>query len=207
MSQPYGSFDDKFLDVLKELGNIGAGNAATSLSEMLNKRIDMSVPLAKIIDFNDLESMIGFEEALAAAVYLEFNGDINGTMMFLLDQDSAKNLIISLMGFAGEVTEDTYFNEIEISALQEIGNILGGAYLGAVARFTNLNMEITVPSFAFDMVGAILSVPLTEFGCIADKVLFIEANFLNGLDSINGNFIVIPNIESYSIILKSLGVD
>jgi len=206
MSLSFDQIDDKYMDVLKELGNIGAGNAATSLSEMLNKRIDMSVPRARLLNFDELESVIGREDALAAAVYLEFKGDIRGTIMFLLSQTSAKNLILLLMAFEGNPENAEFFSDIEISALQEIGNILGGAYLGAVSRFTNLNMELTVPSFAFDMIGAILSVPLTEFGYIADRVLFIETNFLYGFDSINGNFVVIPDIESFSIILQALGV-
>jgi len=206
MALSFDQINETYMDILKELGNIGAGNAATSLSEMLNKRIDMSVPRARILKFDELGSIIGPEDVLAVAVYLEFKGDIQGTIMFLLNQFSAKNLIFLLMGFENNLEHPDVFSDIEISALQEIGNILGGAYLGAVSRFTSLNMELTVPAFAFDMIGAVLSVPLIEFGYIADKVLFIETNFLNGSESINGNFVVIPNMESYSIILNTLGV-
>lgn len=206
MSMTFDKFSDSYIDILKELGNIGAGNAATSLSVMLNRRIDMSVPKARIVGFNELESIVGSEELLVIAIYLEFIGDIQGTIMFLLNYDSAKNLIYLLMGYKGSQDDGDAFSEFEVSALQEVGNILAGAYLGAVSRFTKLTMKLSVPSFAFDMIGAILSVPMIEFGYFADKALFIETEFLNGSDSIKGDFLVIPDMESYGIILKALGV-
>jgi len=206
MSLSFEQINESYMDILKELGNIGAGNAATSLSVMLNRRIDMSVPQARIVGFGDLESIIGPEDALVAAIYLEFTGDIQGTIMFVLSQDSAKNLLLLLIGCEMNPKGSDAFSELEISALQEVGNIVAGAYLGAVARFTNLTMKLSVPSFAFDMIGAVLSVPLIEFGQMSDKALFIETDFLNGGDSIKGDFLVIPDMESYSIILNALGV-
>lgn len=206
MALSFDQINDSYMDILKELGNIGAGNAATSLSVMLNRRIDMSVPKATIVGFNELESIMGSEDLLVAAIYLEFTGDIQGTIMFVLNQDSAKNLISLLMGIEVNPEESDVFSEFEISALQEVGNILAGAYLGAVSRFTKLTMKLSVPSFAFDMIGAVLSVPLIEFGHLSDRALFIETDFLYGCDSIKGDFLVIPDMESYSIVLKALGV-
>ncbi len=206
MPLSFEQINDSYMDILKELGNIGAGNAATSLSVMLNRRIDMNVPKARIIGFNELGNFVGLEDFLVAAIYLEFTGDIQGTIMFVLSQDSAKNLLVLLMGYKVNSEEGDVFSEFEISALQEVGNILAGAYLGAVSRFTKLTMKLSVPSFAFDMIGAVLSVPLSEFGYFADKVLFIETDFVYGCDSIKGDFLVIPDMESYPIILKALGV-
>jgi chemotaxis protein CheC len=206
MPLSFEQINDSYMDILKELGNIGAGNAATSLSEILNRRIDMSVPKARIVGFNELERIIGPEDFLVAATYLEFTGDIQGTIMFVLSRDSAKNLLLLLMGYEVSSEEGDVFSEFEVSALQEVGNILAGAYLGAVSRFTKLTMKLSVPSFAFDMIGAVLSVPLIEFGYLSDKALFIETDFINGCDSIKGDFLVIPDMESYSTVLKSLGV-
>ncbi len=206
MPLSFEQINDSYMDILKEWGNIGAGNAATSLSVMLNRRINMSVPKARIIGFNELGNFVGLEDFLVAAIYLEFTGDIQGTIMFVLSQDSAKNLLVLLMGYKVNSEEGDVFSEFEISALQEVGNILAGAYLGAVSRFTKLTMKLSVPSFAFDMIGAVLSVPLSEFGYFADKVLFIETDFVYGCDSIKGDFLVIPDMESYPIILKALGV-
>jgi len=177
MSQIFDQFSDSYMDILKELGNIGAGNAATSLSVMLNRRIDMSVPKAKIVGFNELESIIGCEDLLVAAIYLEFTGDIQGTIMLVFNQDSAKNLISLLMGHEVNPNESDAFSEFEISALQEVGNILAGAYLGAVSRFAKLTMKLSVPSFAFDMIGAVLSVPMIEFGYFADKRCLSKQSF------------------------------
>lgn len=206
MPLSFEQINDSYMDILKELGNIGAGNAATSLSVMLNRRIDMNVPKARIIGFNELGNFVGLEDFLVAAIYLEFTGDIQGTIMFVLSQDSAKNLLVLLMGYKVNSEEGDVFSEFEISALQEVGNILAGAYLEAVSRFTKLTMKLSVPSFAFDMIGAVLSVPLSEFGYFADKVLFIETDFVYGCDSIKGDFLVIPDMESYPIILKALGI-
>jgi len=206
MTLSFEQFSDSHIDILKELGNIGAGNAATSLSVILNKRIDMSVPRAKIVAFNDLESIMGSEDVVVASIYLEFTGDIKGTIMFILNRDSAKNLISLLMGYEYNPGKEDVFTEYEVSALQEVGNILAGAYLGAVSRFTKLSMKLSVPSFAFDMIGAVLSVPLSEFGYLADRVLFIETDFTYDCDRLKGDFLVIPDMESYPIVLKALGV-
>jgi len=206
------SFNGMYLDILKEIGNIGAGNAATSLSKILGKRIDMNVPKANIIQFKDVEDVVGGADTLVAGIYLEFSGDIQGTIMFILDEHSAKNMVSFLMnspwniGSSNHCNEQEEFSEIEISALEEVGNILAGAYIGALSALTGLRLKPSVPDLAFDMVGAILSVPMIEFGQFGEHVLFIETEFVDGPDHIKGNFFLIPNIESYPVILKSLGV-
>jgi len=206
MSFSFDNLSSLYLDILKEIGTIGAGNAATSLSKMLNKRIDMNVPQIKIAEFRDIEDIVGRSETLVAGVYLEFSGDINGTILLLLDIVSAKNIISLLLGnaYSGSLHED--FSEIEISALEELGNILTAAYLGAISSFTGLSIKPSVPDFACDMLGAILSVPMIQFGQTSDRALFIETELVNGLDKFKSHFIVVPDMESYSIILKSLGV-
>jgi len=202
---PYNLNSDAYMDILRELGNIGAGNAATSLSIMLNRRIDMSVPKANLVNFNELEAVIGPEDSVVASIYLEFTGSIKGTIMFILAHESAKTLLGLLLGGTPNI-DDEAFSELEISALQEVGNILAGAYLGAVSRFTNLTMKIDVPSFAYDMIGAVLSVPLIEFGYFAEEVLLLETDFMYEDDRIKGDLLVIPDLESYPIILSALGV-
>jgi len=205
------SFDSMYLDILKEIGNIGAGNAATSLSKILGKKVGMNVPKVNIIRFNEMEDVVGGADTLVAGIYLEFSGDIEGTIMFVLDENSAKNLanvlINSSWTLSRECNNKEYgFSEIEISALEEVGNILAGAYLGSLSTLTGLRIIPTVPDMAYDMVGAILSVPMIEFGQYGEHVLFIETEFIDGSDHIRGYFFLIPNMESYPVILKSLGV-
>ena len=197
--------DGAHLDVLKEIGNIGAGNAATSLSKLLNRRVDMNVPEVKVIDFNQVEMVVGGAETLVAGIYLEFSGDIQGTIIFILDRDSAINLLSFLIPDYTRSHQEE-FSPLAISALKEVGNILTGAYLGSLATLTDLKVKPSIPALAYDMAAAILSVPMIEFGQMGEQALFIKTIFIDGLDEVKGYFFLIPNVDSYTAILRSLGV-
>ena len=119
--------DDVHFDVLKEIGNIGAGNATTALSQMINKRVDMKVPKVELLDFNQLANIVGGPENLVVGILLTLEGEISGMMMFMLEQKSAHNLVNLLMG--KNIDDFSSFTDMDISALQEIGNIISGAYL------------------------------------------------------------------------------
>ena len=198
--------DNFEFDVLTEIGNIGAGNATTALSQLINTRIDMNVPRVKMLTFAELAQVIGGEETLVAGILLSLEGDIQGSLLFILESDAARVLVQKLVGLTSGLDSDT-FTEIEISALQEIGNIITGAYLSAISSLTKLTISVSVPSLALDMAGAILSVPAIEFGKLGDKALLIESRF-NDLDvmDISGYFILIPTMESYTRILESIGL-
>lgn len=195
--------NDLQYDVLKEIGNIGAGNATTALAKLLNSKIDMNVPSVALVPFSTLAISMGPEDSVFVGVLLQLEGDVSGMMMFLLDKPSAHHLVDVLMGTKSDSDED--FSDIGYSALNEIGNIICGAYLSALSGLTNLTITASVPSVAIDMVGALLSVPAIEFGKIGDKVLFIKTQFGED-DFINGYFLMIPELESYNVILNSLGM-
>lgn len=192
-----------YFDVLKEIGNIGAGNAMTALSQMLQCKVDMQVPQVKLMEFHEVGALMGGEEQLMIGVYLAIEGDITGSIMFLVKQDSAKLLVDKLM--MGMASEGPDFNEMELSAMKEISNIITGAYLNSLSMLTNLKIYPSPPSLALDMAGAILSVPAIEFGTIGDHILLIQSQFHDDFD-IDGYFILIPDLESYSKILTSIGV-
>jgi chemotaxis protein CheC len=192
------------LDVLREIGNIGAGNAATALAKMLNKKVDMDVPKVKILEFKDVNETLGGAEILVIGILLRVNGDLNGDMMFILEYKAARVLVNILMGNSPD--KDGDFSEIELSALREIGNILAGSYLSALSQLTNLMIMPSVPDMAIDMAGAILSVPAIQFGKVGDTVLYIETEFCEGSTRVVGDFFLIPDIESYDTLLKALGV-
>ena len=196
--------DDIEFDVLTEIGNIGAGNATTALSQLINARIDMRVPKVELLTFAELAEVIGGAETLVAGILLSLEGDIQGSMLFILESNAARLLVQQLMGCKDDSTEQ--FTEMETSALQEIGNIISGAYLSAISSLTNMLITASVPSLAFDMAGAILSVPAIEFGKLGDKALLIESQFKDMDVDISGYFILIPTLDSYSKILKSLGL-
>ncbi len=191
-----------YVDVLKELGNIGAGNAMTALAQLLNCKVDMKVPQVRLLEFKDVGTLIGGEEQIMAGIYLAVEGDITGSIMFLLGKESARHLVTKLMGMVPEGEE---FGEMEMSALMEIGNIITGAYLNSLATITNLKIFPSVPSLCVDMAGAILSVPAIEFGTLGDKILLIQSQFMDEIE-LDGYFIMVPDIESYAKILSSLGM-
>lgn len=192
-----------YFDVLKEIGNIGAGNATTAISTMLNLRIDMSVPKVELLTFQELGSAICPEDETIIGIYLEVRGDIDGSMMFLLKPDSAHFLVNKLLGREGEQKQE--FDEMELSAIKEIGNIIAGSYLNALSSMTGLTIAPTIPYLAIDMAAAILSVPAIQFGKYGDNALMIETEFGDDV-MINGYFILLPELESYDKILSSLGI-
>ncbi len=192
--------NSQYFDVLKEIGNIGAGNATTALAQMLNCKVDMSVPQVRLLDFKDVGAILGGEEQIMAGVYLMVEGDITGSIMFLVKKEGAKNLVSLLMGTENNGDD---LSEIEQSALKEIGNIITASYLNSLSTLTNLSIYPSVPALAVDMAGAILSVPAIEFGLMGDKILLIQNQFSEGLD---GFFILVPDLESYDKILNAIGM-
>ncbi|ALX08737.1 chemotaxis protein CheC [Acetivibrio thermocellus AD2] len=204
MSVNFDNLDNIQIDVLREIGNIGSGNAATALAKMLNKRVNMDVPQVKVLQFQEVSDILGGAEIPVVGLLLRVTGDISGSIMFILEKKAAGVLVNILMG--KPLDEIVVFDEIAISALKEVGNILAGSYLSALSTLTNLNILPSVPELAIDMAGAIISVPAIEFGKLGDSVLFIETEFSEGSTKVVGNFFLVPDIDSYEVLLKALGV-
>ncbi len=203
MDKPLELFEPIQLDVLREVGNIGAGNAATALSKMLHTKIDMNVPMVKVLNFAQIEDYVGGGDKLVVTVFLRIEGDVPGNMFFMLDLDSAHNLILHMLG-DDEFPE--HFDEMELSALQEIGNILAGSYLSALADFTQLDLYPSVPAISVDMAMAILGYGLIELGRIGDYALVIDTTFTNGDEKVEGHFFLIPDPPSFKTLFAALGV-
>lgn len=192
----------EYYDVLKELGNIGAGNATTALAQMLQCKVDMKVPQVRLLNFNEVGEVMGGEEQIVVGIYLAVEGDITGSIMFILEQNAGIALVEKLMGVKASPEG---FGEIELSAMKEIGNIITGAYLNSLSQLTNLKMLPSVPDLSIDMLNAILSVPAIEFGIMGDQILLIQTQFTDEVD-LNGYFILLPDLESYVKILSALGL-
>ncbi|MBQ5425762.1 MAG: chemotaxis protein CheC [Pseudobutyrivibrio sp.] len=195
--------NEKYFDVLKEIGNIGAGNATTAIANMLGLRIDMSVPEVAFLPVEELGSAIGSEDEIIVGILLGVEEDIDGSMMFLMDMASAHHIVNKLM-----MRDDSYnepFDEMDLSAIKEVGNIIAGSYLSALSGLTNLTIVPSVPFVAVDMAAAILSVPAVQFGIFGDNALMINTDFSDDL-GIKGHFILMPEEDSYAKILTALGV-
>ena len=195
--------NELYMDVLKEIGNIGSGNATTAIANMLNLKLNMNVPKVELLKVEQLGSAISDEEETIVGIFLGLEQDIEGSMMFLLKLDSAHYLVNRLMG--KEPDDRTEFSEIDLSALKEIGNIIAGSYLSALSTMTNMVIASTIPYISVDMAAAILSVPAIMFGQYGDNALLIETEFGDDV-MIEGYFILLPELDSYDKILQSLGI-
>lgn len=204
------SITSMHLDVLKEIGNIGAAHAATSLSTLLNKKIDMKVPKVEMVSFDEMMDLAGGPDSVVAGIYLRIEGDVTGSMFFVLPVGQANRFIRRLV-------QDDYFDfqtgavtEIGLSAMQELGNILSGSYLSALSDFTQLNIYPTVPALSVDMVGAIISFGLVEVSHVSDYVIVIDTAIneedLPNEESVRGHFFLLPDPESFEAIFDALGV-
>lgn len=200
----FNRFEVFQMDVLKEVGNIGAGNAATALSQLLNRPIDMGVPTVQMLPFEEVAEKVGGDERIVVTVFLRVEGEAPGNLFFMMTPEAAKMLLNRLTGF--DLKEGLDFTDMEQSALSEIGNILAGSYLSSLADFTKLSMYPTVPGLAIDMAGAILSYGLLQFGEMGDAALLIDTSFFEGEDQVEGQFFLIPDPPSFAKIFESLGV-
>jgi len=190
------------LDVLKELANIGVGNAITSLSKMLNEeKVEMDVPVATLALLQDIPDLLGGAELPVAGIYIESHGDISLTIIFVLSLESASNLVSTLLpGSRGE------FDEMGLSALIEVGNILTSSYLNALSFMTNLQLLPSPPEIAVDMSGAIISTVMAEAHIVDDEVVLLRT-FLNSREShIAGHILIIPDRGALDKIFTLLGI-
>ena len=170
---------------------------------MLGIRIDMNVPKVELLEVSKLGSAICPEEEIIVGIFLEVQTDINGSMMFLMKMDSARFLVNKLMGRNTE--DEKEFDEMDLSALKEIGNIIAASYLNALSVMTNLMITPSIPYIAVDMAASILSVPAISFGQFGDNALLIQTEFGDDV-MISGYFILMPEQDSYEKILTALGL-
>jgi len=194
------------MDALQEIGNIGMGHAATSLSEMLDSRIDMGVPQANFIPFGKVIEIIGGYEELVSCVSLNLGGDVKGIVFFIFDEASTYRLVDMLTGRDDSST--TALDEIATSTINEIGNILTGAFVSAISNLTELRINTSVPIFAFDMLAAVFTSLMLETGRpIEDSVLTIETQLFKDDKEVRGYFFLLAETESISRLFATLGLE
>lgn len=199
-------------DVLREIGNIGQGNAASSLSQMLSQTIDISVPTVKLLGFNESVEYLGGPENIVLGMLVGLRGDINGMMLYVLQKNFANSMLHSVFG--KQINDLAELDEMDLSFIQEIGNILAGSYVNAISSLTGLTIDISVPTISIDMAGAILAVPAVEFAQIGNSVLFIDDSFIFGdspssgdSNEIKSNMILVPELSSLETLFSKLGID
>lgn len=192
------------LDALKEISNIGAGNAATSLSQLLGRRIEMAVPKTNIAAFAEIVEIVGGAEKEVVGGYMFVGEGTPMGILFLMSKEQALHILNIL--FRENSTNQEFFNEMQASAFKEIVNILAGSYLNALGVFTQRIFVPSVPALAIDMAGAILGEVLQQIGEISDYALVMENIFIEEEKQIKGYFFLLPEPKTLEIILNVLGV-
>ncbi len=198
--------DSMRFDLLKELNNIGSGGALTSLSQLVNDNIQIQVPTIMTVNYESVASTLGYEqEDKLLGVLVHIEGDLKLTLMFMITIQAANAFVSTLLGTP--IKEDDSFDEMQISVIKEIGNIMFSAYVNTLTTMTNKNLKLSIPYTAIDMPQAILSVPASMYGEIADKGVFVESIFKIQEESFNAHLVMVPDKESYDMLAKVMGVE
>lgn len=200
----YDEMNSLGLDLIREIGSIGTGNAATALSSMLGKTVRMTLPDVKILGYNEAIKYLGDPEEIVAAILVKMTGEINGLMLFILKLDFINEVLTSVMQ---QNIEDYYqLNVLETSALEEIGNIIISSYVNAMSSLSDVTINLSVPDIAVNMLGGILSVPMVEFGYQTDKMMMISGQFVIGGKVLHSDLLMMPDIQSLNFLMEKLGI-
>lgn len=198
-----GNFNEEQIDVLREIGNIGIGNALSSLSVLINKRINMEVPKAGFYHLEEIIESIGGYEELVSCIIFSVTGDAQCSILFIFDSKSTYT-ILDMIKKTSDGAKD--LDDYDESIIKEVGNILAGSYITALCGMTQLKQKVSVPMFAFDMLGAVLSASLAVSGYVQEKVLSIETSLTGDGEVIRGNFLMLLEPESLDKMYKALGL-
>jgi len=200
----YNELSDLEIDTLREIGSIGTGNAATSLSQMLGCEVRITLPEVRIMGYNEAIEWIGGPEAITAGVLVGISGELNGIMLSVQPLEFV-NLIMRHM-LDKELTSYAEMEDLEKSALIEIGNIMISTFINALSGLSEISVDLSVPSMTVDMQGAILAVPMAEYGGQTDYLMTIGSNFKINNREVPCRLLLSPDIRSMNYLLRKLGV-
>ena len=204
MLKNYDHLTSLELDTLREIGSIGTANAATALSQMLGKEVRITMPEVRIMGYNEAIEWIGGPEAVTAGVMVKLSGDIGGIMLFGQKLELINFILEAMLGQGIQGYDE--LTDLESSALIEIGNIMISAFVTALSSLADINIKMTVPAFAVDMQGAILTVPMAEYGGMSDYLMTIGGNFICDGREVPGHLMLSPDLRSLDFLLRKLGV-
>jgi chemotaxis protein CheC len=192
------------LDLLKEIGTIGAGRAATAMADLIGVRVEISVPQTSLVPLENISNLLGGSELVFFVLDMGIGGDVLGRIFLLFSPEDAKRLSSILLGKTAE--EIDFNDDLFQSSLKETANIISGSFVAALAELTNMNILSTVPSLAMDMVGAILDFIFIQIAQYSEEALFIKTNLkVSGLN-LDGRFLFFPHSESLRGIFDILGL-
>ncbi|MDO5062401.1 MAG: chemotaxis protein CheC [Peptostreptococcaceae bacterium] len=200
----YEQMNSMELDVLKEIGSIGTGNAATALSTLLNTKIKMSMPEVSVLGYNEAINKMGGPEKIVAGVMSRISGEINGIMLYTQELDSINTMLQGVL--ADKIENYFQLNEMEISAIIEVGNIIISSYMNAITSLAGITANLSVPGISINMLGGILAVPMVEYGYESNKILSIGGKLSMDEKILESNLILLPDVKSLNHLFQKLGI-
>lgn len=200
----YDELNSLELDTLREVGSIGTGNAATSLSQMLGREVRITLPEVRIMGYNEAIDWIGGPEEITAGVLVKLSGQISGIMLSVQPLDFVNLVLGSIL--EQNIQEYSQLTEMENSLLVEVGNIMISSFINALSGLAGLDISLTVPAFTVDMQGAILAVPMAEYGGQSDYIMTIGGNFMCDNRQVPCRLLLSPDLRSLNVLLRKLGV-
>ena len=200
----YDELNSLEIDTLREIGSIGTGNAATALSQLLQKEVRITMPEVRIMGYNEAIEWIGGAEEITAGVLMRLGGEINGIMLSVQQIDFVNLVMESVLGRS--VKDYMELHEMECSALIEVGNIMISTFINALSGLAGIGINLTVPAFTVDMQGAIMAVPMAEFGGQSDYIMTIGGNFVCENKQVPCRLLLSPDVRSLNFLLRKLGV-
>ncbi|MCI9282506.1 MAG: chemotaxis protein CheC [Lachnospiraceae bacterium] len=192
------------LDVMKEISSIGTSHAATALSKLLQKEIRISIPEVSVLGYEETVDRMGDIEELVAATLVRMSNQVEGLMLFVFKLDLANVVLEKLIGRSYESFQE--MDELDYSALEEVGNIIICSYVNAFAQLVGVEIDLSVPGSTVNMLGGILTVPIAEYGYETDKLMYINAEFIMDGTKLSDGLLMLPDIDSLNNILEKLGV-
>ena len=199
------SYDDMNymeMDVIREVGSIGTGNAASALSSLLGTQVRMVLPQVTVQDFNTALNTVGNPESIVAAVMVKMSQEINGIMLFILKLDLINDISGRLLDH--QIEDHTMLGEMDISAVNEVGNIMISSFVNALSGLADVEVSLSVPEIAVNMLGGILSVPMAELGYQTDKLMMIRGKFIIEGKELDSDLLMLPDVESLNYLMKKL---
>ena len=192
-------------DALREVANIGAGHAATALSQMTGRKIMISVPEVSVRRLEEVALLVGPPDTVIAGVLMHVMGDLTGRTLVVLGQDSAHALCELLLR---KPSSGSVFDVMQQSTIKETGNILCSAYMNALSDFLGMMLVPSVPALVVDLAGAVLTTAYLNFGHDRDAVFCVETTFRieGSQQALTGQFLLMPDPPSLKVIFDSIRV-
>ncbi len=201
----YDKLNEIQLDVMREIGNIGAGNACTALSVLLGTTIDMSVPRVQLLGYESTAEHLGGEDNMVIGLKVQITGDLEGMMLHVVQKRFAERIINTF--YAKEIESINKLDEMDSSVLNEMANITSGAYANSIASLTSLFVNIGTPAQIPGKVSDIMKLPIMEFVKPGEEVLVVDEEFMIDDEHVSSNMILALESDSLEKLFERLGVE